>query len=71
MADAASLCMLPEDVGECDGENSLKLTRYRYDRVLEICVEFTYSGCRGNSNNFLSLEDCVNRCEQEMVEAKG
>ena len=26
------------------------------------CLEFTYNGCKGNSNRFLSKEECKNNC---------
>ncbi|ESO93317.1 hypothetical protein LOTGIDRAFT_119365, partial [Lottia gigantea] len=37
-------------------------TRWRYNYKQQTCEEFIYSGCQGNSNNFLSVEACQNRC---------
>lgn len=38
--------------------------RYGYNQETEQCEEFTYGGCRGNRNAFMSMEECVNSCEE-------
>lgn len=53
-----NVCILPEEKGSC----SSALDRYRYDSRLRSCVRFVWSGCGGNSNNFISKEKCENRC---------
>lgn len=55
---AENLCSLPEDQGDCDDT----LDRYRWSTELGECVKFTWSGCGGNNNNFVSKEKCNNRC---------
>ena len=50
--------MMPMSAGPCRREN----TRYYYDVTTGQCVEFTYSGCGGNRNNFRSQEACVRAC---------
>jgi len=56
---AKQICSLPEDIGECDN----KITRFRWDSRLRECVRFEWSGCGGNSNNFISIDKCKNRCQ--------
>ncbi|CAO2577767.1 WAP four-disulfide core domain protein 8, partial [Lemmus lemmus] len=51
-------CMLPSDTGDCHDS----LTRWYFDSEKHHCRPFTYSGCHGNSNNFLSKMDCKNAC---------
>nr|XP_042133041.1 WAP four-disulfide core domain protein 8 [Peromyscus maniculatus bairdii] len=51
-------CMLPSDTGDCQDN----LTRWYFDSEKYFCRPFTYSGCRGNANNFLSKTDCKNAC---------
>ncbi|XP_031229616.1 WAP four-disulfide core domain protein 8 [Mastomys coucha] len=51
-------CMLPLDKGDC----SNSLVRWYFDPERHQCRAFIYSGCRGNSNNFLSKTDCRNAC---------
>ena len=51
-------CGLPLRVGNC----SQQVTRYHYDSNARECREFVYSGCHGNLNNFVQLEDCHLRC---------
>ncbi|XP_055028825.2 papilin [Misgurnus anguillicaudatus] len=51
-------CDLPHTVGPCDQWTS----RYYYDRSASRCVHFWYGGCDGNSNNFISEEDCQGTC---------
>ncbi|XP_068824240.1 tissue factor pathway inhibitor [Capricornis sumatraensis] len=52
-------CFLEEDVGICRGY----ITRYFYNKQSKQCERFTYGGCLGNLNNFESLEECKNTCE--------
>ncbi|TKR89709.1 hypothetical protein L596_013771 [Steinernema carpocapsae] len=44
------------------GEGSLSLTRFYYDSKQRQCFAFNYFGSKGNSNNFVSREDCEKRC---------
>ncbi|KAM6223696.1 kunitz-type protease inhibitor 2 [Rhynchocyon petersi] len=36
--------------------------RWYFDPEKNSCGSFIYGGCRGNRNNYLSQEDCMNRC---------
>lgn len=36
--------------------------RYAYNKDTGRCETFTYGGCRGNRNNFLTENDCMNSC---------
>ncbi|XP_048353999.1 actinia tenebrosa protease inhibitors-like [Sphaerodactylus townsendi] len=40
------------------------MTRYYYNPEEEECLKFTYSGCKGNSNNFETEEECEEACEE-------
>lgn len=51
-------CGLPPVYGRCQ-EN---ITRWYYDERTFECVEFVYSGCRGNRNNFYTQSECQNQC---------
>jgi hypothetical protein len=51
---------MPKDEGPCTGNNS----RWYFDTQAEVCVEFLYSGCRGNRNNFLTQMECENVCQK-------
>ncbi len=35
---------------------------YYYDRQSAICKPFVWSGCDGNSNRFLTLQQCEQTC---------
>lgn len=52
-------CFLQEDPGICRGY----ITRYFYNNQSKQCERFKYGGCLGNLNNFESLEECKNTCE--------
>ncbi|XP_058567764.1 tissue factor pathway inhibitor [Neofelis nebulosa] len=52
-------CFLDEDSGICRGY----MTRYFYSNDTKQCERFKYGGCLGNRNNFESLEECKNTCE--------
>ncbi|KAL1421530.1 hypothetical protein MTO96_023058 [Rhipicephalus appendiculatus] len=53
-----SLCYLPKEAGPCIGD----FPRYYYDTTTNSCKHFTYGGCRGNANNFLTPRQCENKC---------
>lgn len=36
--------------------------RYAYNKDNGRCESFTYGGCRGNRNNFLTENDCMSTC---------
>ncbi|KAH6926583.1 hypothetical protein HPB50_019824 [Hyalomma asiaticum] len=36
--------------------------RYYFNNVSKTCEKFVYGGCRGNGNNFHTLEECQNTC---------
>ncbi|KAG7281335.1 hypothetical protein CRUP_023486 [Coryphaenoides rupestris] len=50
------LCLDVLDRGRC----SASLPRYYYKASTRTCEKFSYSGCGGSSNNFVSKESCMN-----------
>ncbi|XP_074840833.1 tissue factor pathway inhibitor 2 isoform X2 [Carettochelys insculpta] len=54
------LCYSPKDEGLC----SSSVTRYYYNPKSRSCEEFSYTGCGGNANNFVSRKDCDNVCRK-------
>ncbi|XP_062817002.1 BPTI/Kunitz domain-containing protein-like isoform X1 [Anolis carolinensis] len=52
-------CKLRRKVGRCKG----KLERYYFDMGRKRCLPFTFSGCGGNDNRFVTLVDCLLHCE--------
>ncbi|KAH7973007.1 hypothetical protein HPB52_020217 [Rhipicephalus sanguineus] len=52
------VCNQTKYPGPCAGY----FPRYYYNNVTKTCDQFIYGGCRGNGNNFLTLEDCQNTC---------
>ncbi|XP_008571211.1 PREDICTED: tissue factor pathway inhibitor [Galeopterus variegatus] len=57
-----AFCFLEEDAGICRGY----ITRYFYNNQSKQCERFKYGGCLGNLNNFESLEECKNTCEDPL-----
>ncbi|OCT66248.1 putative Kunitz-type serine protease inhibitor [Xenopus laevis] len=51
-------CAAPSLTGPCRASFS----RWYYDTTSGQCATFTYGGCRGNKNNYLSEDDCVKNC---------
>ncbi|XP_055932020.1 uncharacterized protein LOC129962298 [Argiope bruennichi] len=62
-----NMCYLPLSVGNCKES----LERYYYDIKDESCSGFTYTGCGGNANNFLSESDCEKTCFVEDLCEEG
>jgi len=54
----SSVCLQKRKEGPCRGN----FQRWYYDSMSGRCQQFSFGGCRGNSNNFLKLEDCQNAC---------
>lgn len=54
-------CLLPPTSGPCRGQ----LNRFYWDENSESCSTFSYGGCAGNTNNFLSHQECLNSCQKE------
>ncbi|XP_048084667.1 papilin [Alosa alosa] len=63
----SSSCFLPHSVGPCAEWTA----RYYYDDAQGRCVHFWYGGCHGNSNKFLSRQECQSFCQQETTPARG
>ncbi|XP_023306152.2 spondin-1 [Lucilia cuprina] len=55
---AKDICVERFDTGPCRGN----YMRYAYNKDTGRCETFTYGGCRGNRNNFLTENDCMNTC---------
>ncbi|CAG7732167.1 unnamed protein product, partial [Allacma fusca] len=51
-------CRQPKETGGCMASRS----RYFYNNETKRCEEFTYSGCKGNLNNFITFQDCLRTC---------
>lgn len=55
---ARSTCSLPRAAGSC----SEWTLRFYYNILTSQCTHFWYGSCHGNSNNFLSHEECQRAC---------
>ncbi|XP_045520436.1 spondin-1 [Pieris brassicae] len=58
MLTAKRICMEAEERGPCRGVYQ----RWAFAADKGACVPFTYGGCRGNQNNFISQDDCLETC---------
>ncbi|KAK9395078.1 BPTI/Kunitz inhibitor domain-containing protein [Crotalus adamanteus] len=54
-----SMCTNAPIVGSCTTPSR----RYFFNRITEKCEKFVYSGCGGNENNFLTMDECIKQCE--------
>ncbi|CAK8694843.1 thrombin inhibitor hemalin-like [Clavelina lepadiformis] len=51
-------CLQQVDIGNCDGI----FPRWYFNTTTSQCQIFEYGGCGGNANNFLTLEQCKDKC---------
>ncbi|XP_075972312.1 extracellular matrix protein f-spondin [Anticarsia gemmatalis] len=58
MITAKRICMEEADPGPCRGVYQ----RWTFVAMKGMCIPFSYGGCRGNQNNFITQEDCTNTC---------
>ncbi|XP_072530945.1 tissue factor pathway inhibitor 2 [Salminus brasiliensis] len=54
----SEVCLLQMDEGPCRGE----IRRFYYNTITQRCEEFSYGGCAGNANNFISFQECNKMC---------
>ncbi|XP_027974303.1 tissue factor pathway inhibitor 2 isoform X1 [Eumetopias jubatus] len=62
-----SYCHSPKDGGLC----SANVTRYYFNPRHKACETFTYTGCGGNDNNFVNMEDCTHACIKAVRKQKN
>lgn len=58
MCFAPVVCMQDSDPGTCQGY----FNRWYFEARKQMCVPFIYGGCRGNRNNFLTADECLDSC---------
>ncbi|XP_053599633.1 spondin-1 [Plodia interpunctella] len=58
MLTAKRICMEEPSQGPCRG----LYQRWAFVAAKGMCAPFSYGGCRGNQNNFLTQDDCLNTC---------
>jgi hypothetical protein len=51
-------CTLQKDPGSCHGHTE----RWYFDSQMGTCQSFSYTGCRGNRNNFADRQRCEDAC---------
>ncbi|KAK3538062.1 hypothetical protein QTP70_027413 [Hemibagrus guttatus] len=56
-------CLVPKKVGPCRGS----FLRWHYNALTEKCENFTFGGCHPNRNNYLSMNECIQACDQVSV----
>ncbi|KAG5895097.1 hypothetical protein JTB14_036372 [Gonioctena quinquepunctata] len=56
---AKVVCMQDSDPGPCQGYHN----RWWFDATKLKCFSFIFGGCRGNRNNFLTEEQCMDTCK--------
>ncbi|XP_033024395.1 tissue factor pathway inhibitor [Lacerta agilis] len=56
-------CLLENDPGICRG----LITRYFFNKESMKCEKFQYGGCLGNQNNFYTLKECQDTCEDNLL----
>uniref|UniRef100_A0A8C4QI97 BPTI/Kunitz inhibitor domain-containing protein n=1 Tax=Eptatretus burgeri TaxID=7764 RepID=A0A8C4QI97_EPTBU len=56
--DNFSFCLLPQKEGPCRGA----FQRWYHDPETSTCKRFTYGGCRGIENMFLTEKECTYKC---------
>ncbi|CAG9534594.1 unnamed protein product [Cercopithifilaria johnstoni] len=61
-----SICSQPLRLGNC----KQSIRRYWYNMAIHACQIFNYTGCQGNDNNFETLIECQNTCDNTIPEPR-
>lgn len=65
MAFTATVCSLPIQPGNsCRAGETTNTVRFYYNLQSRMCQQFSYAGCGGNDNNFATMADCSQFCNQ-------
>lgn len=64
-ASAPSLCNLPAATGNCRAI----VPSFYFDSASGTCKSFSYTGCKGNANNFITIDDCERTCRPKKAVA--
>ncbi|KAI1278470.1 Tissue factor pathway inhibitor 2 [Halotydeus destructor] len=59
-------CFQPPDSGTCAKD----MVRVYYDHETRTCKPFSYTGCGGNANRFLSVKNCYRICHPYRYQTK-
>lgn len=59
-------CFQPPDSGSCGKD----MVRVYYDHETRTCKPFSYTGCGGNANRFLSVKNCYRICHPYRYQVK-
>ncbi|XP_060548702.1 kunitz/BPTI-like toxin [Pantherophis guttatus] len=59
--DRPKFCYLSADPGSCKA----KMPRFYYNSASKQCEKFVYTGCKGNDNNFKTLDQCRYTCVEK------
>ncbi|XP_023347715.1 uncharacterized protein LOC111716477 isoform X2 [Eurytemora carolleeae] len=58
-------CSAQKEEGDCKG----MFSRYYYNSRVRTCIQFFWSGCGGNSNRFLTEEECKSSCLSSRIDS--
>uniref|UniRef100_F1L0W2 Major allergen Ani s 1 n=1 Tax=Ascaris suum TaxID=6253 RepID=F1L0W2_ASCSU len=57
-----SPCAMPKHEGNCSGDYKRMAQVFFYDPDWQSCFAFKYTGCGGNANRFITIDDCESKC---------
>ncbi|XP_032814791.2 carboxypeptidase inhibitor SmCI-like [Petromyzon marinus] len=60
-------CLSRHDTGNCQGN----FRRFYYNIQKRSCLPFSYSGCGGNNNNFISAKTCLSTCLSDKIQVNN
>lgn len=60
----SAACEQELEVGPCSGNYQ----RWYYNKESDACEPFTYGGCKGNKNNFVTEDACKYQCKRPGVQ---
>ncbi|XP_077521294.1 uncharacterized protein LOC144132630 isoform X2 [Amblyomma americanum] len=61
------VCYQPKVKGPCRAH----IPRYFYNQTTKYCEQFVYGGCKGNQNNFETIESCLKTCKVGYVDVQA